>query len=45
MDNSPPVELDATSLQHVFSFLSANDLVLSVKPLSRTFRQYVNINA
>jgi hypothetical protein len=36
------VELDTASLQHVFSFLSANDLVLSVKPLSKIFRQYVN---
>jgi hypothetical protein len=39
--NSDPVELDTASLRHVFSFLSANDLVLSVKPLSRTCRQYV----
>jgi hypothetical protein len=35
------VELDTATLQHVFSFLSANDLVLSVKPLCKTFRQYV----
>jgi hypothetical protein len=36
-----PVELDTLSLQRVFSFLPAHDLVLSVKPLSKTFRDYV----
>jgi hypothetical protein len=39
---SGAVELNTGSLQHVFSFLSANDLVLSVKPLNRQSLQYVN---
>ena len=34
-------ELDTWSLQYIFSFLSANHLVLAVKPLSKEFRQYV----
>jgi hypothetical protein len=36
------VELDIASLLHVFSYLSANDIVLSIKPLNTHFRQYVN---
>jgi hypothetical protein len=43
-DMGPPasVELDAASLQHIFSFLSPNDLVLSVKPLNKHFRAHVS---
>jgi hypothetical protein len=37
-----PVELDTASLQNVFHFLSANELVLSVKPLNKHFREHVN---
>jgi hypothetical protein len=36
------IELDTATLQHVFSFLSTTDLVLSVKLLNKTFRQFVN---
>ena len=41
MDSTEPVQLDLGSLQHVFSFLSPNHLVLLAKPLSKHFRQYV----
>jgi hypothetical protein len=36
-----PAELGNALLEHIFSFLSANDLVLSIKPLNKAFRQYV----
>ena len=35
------VELDNASLQHVFCFLSRNHLVLSVKPVNRHFKEFV----
>ena len=43
MDISDFVELDIASLQHVFSFLSRNHLVLSIKPLSKHFKEHVRI--
>jgi hypothetical protein len=42
MEPLDPVELDLASLQHVFSYLSAGDLVLSIKALNVHFRNYVN---
>ena len=36
-----PVQLDIDPLQHILSFLFSNDLVLSAKPLSKHFKQYV----
>jgi hypothetical protein len=42
MEAQGAVDLDVASLQHVFSYLSANDLVLSIKPLNTHFRSYVN---
>jgi hypothetical protein len=43
MEPVRPVDLDTASLLHVFSYLSANDLVVSVKPLNTQFQQHVNL--
>ena len=37
--------LDLPPMQHVFSFLSPNDLVLSVKQLSKHFEQSCSADA
>ena len=42
MEPSHSVDLDTACLQHVFSFLSRNHLVLSVKPLSKQFKNSVS---
>ena len=41
MDPGNAVELDTASLQHVFSFLSRNHLVLLIKPLSKRFKEHL----
>ena len=41
MDPADSVELNTACLEHVFSFLSGNHLVLLIKPLSKHFKDYV----